>query len=147
MDNTVLRELPRKVLMGPAARFGAVERVMREHGYSERAACTLIGVDRSTFRYECADGGDTELRKRLRELANQRRRFGYRRLAILLRRAGAVVNLKRIWRLYREERLSVRRRGGRRRALGTLGLRRPRISRVMTREDTGSVTEPWTSLS
>ena len=59
------------------------------------------------------------MRKRLRELAHQRRRFGYRRLAILLRREGAAVNLKRIWRLYREERLSVRRRGGRKRALGT----------------------------
>lgn len=71
------------------------------------------------FRYERTDGGDAELRKRLRELTNQRRRFGYRRLAILQRREGAAVNLKRIWRLYREERLSVRRRGGRRRALGT----------------------------
>ncbi|GGG52005.1 hypothetical protein GCM10010964_43970 [Caldovatus sediminis] len=59
------------------------------------------------------------MRKRLRELANQRRRFGYRRLAILPRREGAAVNPKRIWRLYREERLSVRRRGGRKRALGT----------------------------
>jgi len=92
---------------------------MREHGYSERAACRLIGVDRSAVRYERADGGDAELRKRLRELAGQRRRFGYRRLAILLRREGTAVNLKRIWRLYREERLSVRRRGGRKRALGT----------------------------
>lgn len=93
--------------------------MIREHGYSERAACRLIGVDRSAFRYERADGGDAELRRRLRDLAGQRRRFGYRRLAILLRREGAVVNLKRIWRLYREERLSVRRRGGRKRALGT----------------------------
>jgi putative transposase len=92
---------------------------MREHGYSERAACRLIGVDRSAFRYERVDDGDAALRKRLRELAGQRRRFGYRRLAILLRREGAAVNLKRIWRLYREERLSVRRRGGRKRALGT----------------------------
>jgi putative transposase len=86
---------------------------MREHGYSERAACRLIGVDRPAFRYERTDGGDAALRQRLRDLAHQRRRFGYRRLAILLRREGAAVNLKRIWRLYREERLSVRRRGGR----------------------------------
>jgi putative transposase len=96
-----------------------VEGVVREHGFSERAACRLIGVDRSAFRYERDDGGDAELRGRLRDLANQRRRFGYRRLAILLRREGSAVNLKRIWRLYREERLSVRRRGGRKRALGT----------------------------
>jgi putative transposase len=96
-----------------------VARVVRGRGYGERAACRLIGVDRSAFRYERADGGDAELRQRLRELAGQRGRFGYRRLAILLRRDGALVNLKRIWRLYREERLSVRRRGGRKRALGT----------------------------
>jgi putative transposase len=51
------------------------------------------------------------LRKRLRELADQRRRFGCRRLAILLRREGSAVNLKRVWRPYREEQLSVRRRG------------------------------------
>lgn len=82
MDNSVLRELLRKKLIGPAARFGVVERVMREHEYSERAACRLIGVDRSAFRYERADGGDAALRKRLRELANQRRRFGYRRLVL-----------------------------------------------------------------
>lgn len=69
---------------------------MREHGYSERAACRLIGVGRSAFRYERADGGDAALRKRLRELANQRRRFDYLPLAILLRRQGTAVNLKRI---------------------------------------------------
>jgi len=96
-----------------------VARVVREHGFSERAACRLIGVDRSAFRHERADRGDGALRRRLRELAGQRRRFGYRRLAILLRREGVAVNLKRVWRLYREERLSVRRRGGRKRALGT----------------------------
>jgi putative transposase len=96
-----------------------VTRVVREHGYSERAACRLVGVDRSAFRYERADRGDDALRHRLRDLAGQRRRFGYRRLAVLLRREGTAVNLKRVWRLYREERLSVRRRGGRKRALGT----------------------------
>ena len=52
-------------------------------------------------------------------LANERRRFGYRRLHILIKRAGVVVNHKKLFRLYREERLTVRRRGGRKRALGT----------------------------
>jgi putative transposase len=56
---------------------------------------------------------------RMREIANERRRFGYRRLAILLRREGKGMNLKRVYRLYREERLTVRKRGGRKRALGT----------------------------
>ena len=56
---------------------------------------------------------------RLRELAAIRRRFGYRRLHILLRREGIIMNHKKLRRLYREERLQVRRRGGRKRALGT----------------------------
>jgi transposase InsO family protein len=59
------------------------------------------------------------LREQLKTLANERRRFGYRRLHILLRRAGVVVNHKKLFRLYREERLTVRRRGGRKRAIGT----------------------------
>ena len=55
----------------------------------------------------------------MREIANERRRFGYRRLAILLRREGKGMNLKKVYRLYREERLTVRKRGGRKRASGT----------------------------
>jgi putative transposase len=62
------------------------------------------------------------LRERLKELAQERRRFGYRRLHVLLRREGHVVNRKRVQRLYREERLTVRRRGGRKCAIG---IRRP----------------------
>jgi putative transposase len=52
-------------------------------------------------------------------LANERRRFGYRRLAIMLKREGVSMNLKKVYRLYREEQLMVRKRGGRKRALGT----------------------------
>ena len=62
---------------------------------------------------------DAAVRKRLKELANERRRFGYRRLAIMLKREGVLMNLKKVYRLYREERLTVRKRGGRKRALGT----------------------------
>jgi putative transposase len=105
--------------MTPAARFATVERVITDHGYSERRACGLIGVDRSSFQYESKGGGDVSVRARLRELANERRRFGYRRLAIMLRREGVRMNLKKVYRLYKEERLMVRRRGGRKRALGT----------------------------
>jgi putative transposase len=57
------------------------------------------------------------MRKRLRELAAQRRRFGYRLLGWLLAREGHAMNHKKLYRLYREERLMVRRRGGRKRAL------------------------------
>jgi putative transposase len=74
---------------------------------------------RMTVRYCSRRPPDTELRERLRALAHERRRFGYRRLHVLLRREGFIVNHKRLFRLYREERLMVRRRGGRKRALGT----------------------------
>lgn len=100
----------------------AVRDVMDQHGLSERRACRLAGLDRSTFQYQKQDQGDEALRKRLCELANERRRFGYRRLGILLAREGFVVNHKKLFRLYREEGLAVRRRRGRKRALGT---RRP----------------------
>ena len=95
---------------------------MDRHGLSERRACQLADLHRSVFQYEKEGGDDGALRKRLRELANERRRFGYRRLHILLQREGVEVNHKKLFRLYREERLTVRKRGGRKRALGT---RRP----------------------
>ncbi|AQS86513.1 hypothetical protein A0U92_13735 [Acetobacter aceti] len=62
---------------------------------------------------------DAALRGRLRELAGERRRFGYRRLHILLGQEGMAMNHKKLFRLYREEGLSVRKRGGRKRAMGT----------------------------
>jgi putative transposase len=62
---------------------------------------------------------DGSLRERLKALAEERRRFGYRRLHVLPRREGHAVNQKRVQRLYHEERLTVRRRGGRKRAMGT----------------------------
>ena len=79
-------------------------------GFSQRRACRLLGLWRSTYRYEGEGLDDGNLRERLRALANQRRRFGYRRLIILLRREGVADNHKRIERVYREEGLQVRRR-------------------------------------
>ncbi len=91
-----------------------------EHkGYSQRRACRLVGVEPKTYRYQPRRAGGDALRQRLRELAAERRRFGYRRLLILLRREGIVANHKRLYRVYTEERLTVRKRGGRKRALGT----------------------------
>ncbi len=86
--------------------------------YSQRRACGLVGLHPKTYRYVTKRSGDEELRKQLRELASQRRRFGYRRLGLMLKRAGIKVNRKKLYRLYKEERLTVRKRGGRKRALG-----------------------------
>jgi len=106
-------------MVTPAAKREAVAHVRSAFELSERRACRIIGCVRMTVRYHSRRPRDTELRERLRALAHERRRFGYRRLHVLLRREGFIVNHKRLFRLYREERLMVRRRGGRKRALGT----------------------------
>lgn len=86
---------------------------------SERRACLVLGVDRSSIRYHSRRPDDAEVRLRLRDLAAERRRFGYRRLGVMLEREGIAMNHKKLLRLYREEGLAVRRRRGRKRALGT----------------------------
>ena len=90
-----------------------------EKAYSQRRACPLVGIDPRVYRYRSTRPDDGELRSRLRELSGERRRFGYRRLHLLLQRESWEVNWKKLYRIYREERLTVRKRGGRKRALGT----------------------------
>ena len=87
--------------------------------YSQRRACALVGIAPRAFRYQSSRPDDAGLRQRLRELSSERRRFGYRRLHLLLKREGIAVNWKKLYRIYKEERLTVRKRGGRKRALGT----------------------------
>lgn len=97
--------------MKPAQRRAAVAYTQECFGLSQRRACRLVGSARSTVRYQRRwRSDDAALRTRLRDLAAQRPRFGYRRLHVLLRREGLIVNHKRIERLYREEGLTVRRR-------------------------------------
>ena len=86
---------------------------------SERRACKAIGCCRMTVRYKSTRPDDRDLRERMKAIAHERRRFGYRRVHVLLKREGYVVNHKKLFRLYREEKLAVRRRGGRKRAIGT----------------------------
>ena len=92
---------------------------IEKKGYSQRRACGLVGMAPRVYRYASRRSDDEGVRARLRELGAIRRRFGYRRLHILLKREGVVVNHKKLYRIYREERLTVRKRGGRKRALGT----------------------------
>ncbi|WP_291549231.1 IS3 family transposase [Bosea sp. (in: a-proteobacteria)] len=110
---------PGKEVVTPAAERRAVAHLMEVHGMSERRACKATGFCRMTMRYKARRGTDASLRERMKAIAQERRRFGYRRLHVLLRREGFRVNHKRLFRLYREERLMVRRRGGRKRAIGT----------------------------
>lgn len=91
---------------------------MSAHDISQRRACRLVGVDPKTVRRERMPD-NAEVRARMHAIAAERRRFGYRRIGLLLEREGIVMNHKKLRRLYREEGLSVRRRRGRKRATGT----------------------------
>jgi putative transposase len=109
-------------MVTPAAYREAAAYLQSTYEMSQRRACRVISTDRTSGRYRAIRPDDGALRERLKVLAQERRRFGYRRLHVLLGREGHAVNKKRVQRLYREERLTVRRRGGRKRAMGT---RRP----------------------
>ena len=106
-------------MVGPAALRQAVAHLKAAFGVSERRACSIIKADRKSVRYRSCRQPDTALRERLRALAVERRRFGYRRLFVLLRREGEPSGKNRIYRLYREEGLTVRKRRSRPRAMGT----------------------------
>jgi HTH-like domain len=94
-------------MVTPAVRREAVAHLQVAYEVSERRACSAVGTDRTSVRYRSRRPDDTPVRARLRELASIRRRFGYRRLHILLRREGIVMNHKKLRRLYREERLPM----------------------------------------
>ncbi len=99
---------------------------------SERQACRYAQANRRMIRYVRMLKDDQQLRHRLEELAAERRRFGFRRLAVLLRRDGIVVNIKRVLRVYREANLQVRKRVKRRVALGR-GTPAPSVSAMNER--------------
>jgi len=95
-----------------------VLKVLGGYRISQRWACGLIGVDPKTVRRERPpDHG--AIRDAMKDVAGKRRRFGYRRIGVMLERQGMIMNHKKLYRLYREEGLSVRRRRGRKRARGS----------------------------
>ena len=91
---------------------------MRDHHISQRRVCDLVGVDAKTVR-RTRPPDHAAIRKKMHEIAEKRRRFGYRRIGVMLERDGFTMNEKKLYRLYKEEGLSVRRRRGRKRARGT----------------------------
>ncbi len=96
-------------MVSPQAKRQAVDVLMEERGLGVTRACGLVGISRSLYRYR-RQPDPAALVARLRELAAVKRRYGYRRLHVLLRREGFAVNRKRVQRLYREAGLTVRRR-------------------------------------
>jgi putative transposase len=126
-------------VVGPQAEREAVRVAREEERLSERRACGLVGMHRASWRYQRRRREDPALRARLREVAAQRPRFGYRRLFILLRREQQPdgpprwrVNHKRVYRLYREEGLVLRRRKRKRyRAEARLPVELPKAANEM----------------
>lgn len=106
-------------MVTPRAKREAVAYLKDTHEVSERRACRTLGANRALVRYRFTRPPDTALRERLKALAAERRRFGYRRLAVFLRREGFKDNIKKIHRIYKEEKLMVKRRKGRKKATGT----------------------------
>ncbi len=84
-------------MVTPAVKREAVAHLKAHLGLSERRACEIAGSDRKMVRYQSQRAPDTALRGRLRDLANERRRFGYRRLFVLLRREGEASGINRIY--------------------------------------------------
>jgi putative transposase len=83
--------------------------MMSEYRYSERQACKLMSVDRTTYRYQPRPDHNAELREKLIALARQKPRYGYRRLCALLERSGWKASAQRVYRIYSAEHLAVRR--------------------------------------
>lgn len=84
-----------------------MRKIRQAYQLNESRACGLVGITRWINRYQSRRDPQDELRQRLRELAGNRPRYGYRRLTVMLRRAGWKVNTKRVYRIYREENLGV----------------------------------------
>ncbi|MBT8153909.1 IS3 family transposase [Epibacterium ulvae] len=114
LDNAMLKDVASRKGVTPVQKRKAVGHLCEEHGVSQRRACDVLDVDRSRVRYRSIRPDDADLRKAMKEVAAERRRFGYRRIHIMLERQGIWVYQKKLQRLYLEEGLQVRKRGTRR---------------------------------
>ncbi|MEI7298184.1 IS3 family transposase [Paraburkholderia tropica] len=111
LDNSALKDLLSPKIASPQAKREAVQILMTERAMGVTRACGLVGISRSLFQYESRRKvADEELTGRMMVIAAQKRRYGYRRIHVLLRREGRLANHKRVWRLYSKAGLSVRKR-------------------------------------
>ncbi|WP_375371942.1 IS3 family transposase [Bordetella holmesii] len=110
LDKAALQDLLSRKVVSPQAKREAVRTLMTERSMGVTRACGLVGISRSLFAYESTRSGDAALTERMKEMAVAKRRYGYRRIHVLLRREGWQANHKRIWRLYSLAGLSVRKR-------------------------------------
>jgi putative transposase len=116
-------------MVRPSARREGATVLVQKFEISERRACRVVGLSRSTQRYRSCLAEPAGLRARLREHAARRRRWGYKKLTILLRRDGYRVNHKRVYRIYRDEKLLVHQRRRRRRCASLVRVQPPKATR------------------
>ena len=109
-------------MVTPQAKKTCSKWLVEEHGLSERKACMLVGIHRSTVRYRSKKADESWLVDKIKEIAYEKKRFGYRRIHMMLRREKIVVNHKKVFRIYKTCGLKVLKRGGRKKALGVRGL-------------------------
>ena len=109
LDKKMLQDVLAKKVLTPARRRDVVARLRAAYGASERRTCAAPAFPRASQRYASRRDPQDALRVRLRDLAGARFRYGYRRLHVLLRREGWEINHKRVYRLYAEEGLAMRR--------------------------------------
>ena len=106
-------------MVAPRAKRACCKAVEQIHGYSERKACQLVGANRASIRYEDNKPDIGLLKEKIISIAHEKRRYGYRRIHVLLKRKGVTINHKKLFRIYKELGLKVLKRGGRKRAIGT----------------------------
>ena len=106
--------------MKPARCRGMVDHLRGAWRVSVRRACAVLRAPRSSYHHRSRRGTQAELRQRIREIAETRVRYGYRRIHVLLRREGWAVNAKRVWRLYRQDGLQLRSKTPKRKVSGKL---------------------------
>lgn len=100
--------------MKPAAKRESVRHLQTAYGFSQRRACRLTHCNRKTAQHVARRSDDTQLRARLKQLAHEQPRWGYKMLHGVLRQEGRIINHKKVYRLYKEEKLELRRKGKKR---------------------------------
>lgn len=108
LDKAILQDVLSKKLVRPVDRKEAATYLLKHYSISERRTCAVLKIYRNSYRYESKKDRQAVLRKRIREIAEVRIRYGYRRIHVLLLREGWEINHKRVYRLYREEGLNLR---------------------------------------
>lgn len=107
LDKAMLQAVVSKKCLRPSQRRDLVPELMQRFGCSQRNALRIVGLSFSTYRNESRRRDETALKMRIKEITDTRVHYGYRRVHVMLRREGRQDNVKRVYRLYRQEGLSL----------------------------------------